>query len=99
MAVKTVTEIMEQIKTHFGESTDDNVLTLIEDVSDTFADYENRVSDSTDWKQKYEENDAEWRQRYRDRFFSNEDNGDSDIIEEPEEKKPLTYDNLFTVKE
>ena len=99
MAVKTVTELMEQINAQLGESTDDSVLNLIEDVSDTLNDYENRVSDSTDWKQKYEDNDAQWRQRYKDRFFSNEDKGEEDFVEEPEEDKPLTYDNLFSVKE
>lgn len=100
MAVKTVAEIMEQINAQLGESTDDSVLTLIEDVSDTLNDYESRVSDSTDWRQRYEENDAQWRQRYKDRFFSvNNDEEDEEDIEEPEETKPLTYESLFSTEE
>lgn len=100
MAVKTIAEIMEQINAQLGESTDDSVLTLIEDVSDTLNDYETRVSDSTDWRQRYEENDAQWRQRYKDRFFSvNNNDEDEEDIEEPEEIKPLTYDSLFSTKE
>lgn len=100
MAVKTVAEIMEQINAQFGENTDDSVLTLIEDVSDTLNDYESRVSDSTDWRQRYEENDAQWRQRYKDRFFSvNNDEDDEEDFEEQEEIKPLTYENLFSTKE
>lgn len=100
MAVKTVTELMEQIRTQLGESTDDSVLTLIEDVSDTLNDYESRVSDSTDWRQRYEENDAQWRQRYKDRFFSvNNDEEDEEDFEESEETKPLTYENLFSTEE
>lgn len=100
MAVKTVAEIMEQINAQLGESTDDSVLTLIEDVSDTLNDYETRVSDSTDWRQRYEENDAQWRQRYKDRFFSaNNDEDEEEDFEEPEETKPLTYESLFSTEE
>lgn len=95
MAVRTREEILESLRIRVGDSTDDDTLAFIEDVTDTLTDYETRVSDSTNWKEKYEANDAEWRQRYRDRFFGNPDSGvvDPEPIVEPE--KPMTFQDLF----
>ncbi len=98
--IKTKDEILSAIKERFGEETDDTVLSLIEDVSDTFDDYEAKTSDATNWKEKYENNDKEWREKYRDRFFNtgSKDNPEvEDEIDEP--KKPLRFEDLFTEKE
>ncbi len=96
MAVRTKEEIMETIKTRMGESASDEDLAFLEDVTDTFNDYDNRVSNSGDWEKKYHELDTEWRNRYKERFFNNEtpdpDPGDPD----PDEHKvPTTYEDLF----
>ena len=94
MAVRTHQEILESLKTRIGDSTDDDTLAFIEDVTDTLTDYETRVSDSTNWKEKYETNDAEWRQRYRDRFFGKpESEEETDKTDETE--KPMTFEDLF----
>lgn len=71
--VRTKEELLNSIKSRLGDDTGDDALSLIEDITDTFDDYDTRVSDSTDWKAKYEQNDADWRQKYRDRFFSSGD--------------------------
>ena len=97
MAVRTQQEILKSLKARVGDSTDDDTLAFIEDVTDTLSDYETRVSDSTNWKEKYETNDAEWRQRYRDRFFGN---SESEVVEidnvvETETEKPMTFEDLF----
>lgn len=68
MAIRTVEEIMEAVKKRIGDSMDDESISFVEDISDTLQDLSKR--DEEDWKRKYEENDASWRQRYRDRFFS-----------------------------
>lgn len=82
--VKTKEEIMEQLKTHFAEATSDDVLTLLENVSDTLdagkdtADWKKKYEDSeAEWKKKLEDKDTEWRKKYRERFFSSEE-GDKD---------------------
>lgn len=94
MAVRSKEEILDAIKARVGEATDDDSISFIEDVTDTLSDYETRVSDQTDWKKKYEENDTSWRTRYRERFFSKEkEEPDIDEPEEPEEKKKI--DDLF----
>lgn len=97
MAVRTQQEIVESLKAMIGDSTDDDTLAFIEDVTDTLTDYETRVSDSTNWKEKYETNDAEWRQRYRDRFFGNQESEvvETDNVVETETEKPMTFEDLF----
>lgn len=93
MAVKTREEILESFKTRFGENTDDESISFLEDVTDTLDDFEKRANgDGTDWKSKYEENDASWRKKYAERFFS--------VEPEPEPKPepddtPRTFSDLF----
>ena len=100
MAILTKEQMLEQLRSHLAEDTSDEVLKLVEDISDTFDDFDNKTKDTTDWKAKYEENDANWRKKYRDRFFhtpAEEDNDNTFSVEmtEEEENKKLTYDNLF----
>lgn len=92
--VKTYEEIMEQIKSRFADDTSDETLGFIEDISDTFTDLTQRATDTTDWKQKYEDNDKEWREKYKERFFS----ASADEQEEPSEgdpEPPMTFEDLF----
>lgn len=93
MAVKTREEILESFKTRLGENPDVEAISFLEDVTDTLDDFEKRANgDGTDWKSKYEENDANWRKKYTERFFSDEP--------EPEPKQepdntPRTFSDLF----
>ena len=98
MAVRTKEELLNDIKSIIGDSTDDTSIILLEDISDTFDDLESRSTDTEDWKTKYEENDAEWRRKYTDRFFSAEpdDAPDPDPADPGEEKEPMTFEDLFT---
>lgn len=105
MAVRTRDEILAAIRSRLGDDTSDEALAIIEDVDDTFKDYEVRTSD--DWKSKYDELDAEWRKRYRDRFFQTPDdkettpeqvvNDNADDLKEESEVK--SFDELFEEKE
>ena len=105
MAVRTRDEILAAIRSRLGDDTSDDVLTIIEDIDDTFKDYETRAGE--DWKSKYDELDAHWRKRYRDRFFQKADNeettpekvkddNEEDLKEESEVKD---FDELFSEKE
>ena len=96
--IKTKDEIMAGLKDILGENASEAAISFVEDVTDTINDYEAKTTDATDWKKKYEENDAAWAKRYRDRFFSGEPtepDTDNDVEDIPEDK-PLTYENLFT---
>lgn len=95
MAVKTREEILESFKTRLGENPDDESISFLEDVTDTLDDFEKRANgDGTDWKSKYEENDANWRKKYTERFFSDEPEPNPEPKQEPDDT-PRTFSDLF----
>lgn len=95
MAVKTREEILESFRTRLGENPDDDSIAFLEDVTDTLDDFEKRANgDGTDWKSKYEENDASWRKKYTERFFSDEPEPKPDPKPEPDDT-PMTFSDLF----
>lgn len=86
-------ELLERIRTFIGERTDDEALSLIEDVTDTIT----APTDGEDWEARYKENDAAWRERYKARFFEAIDEA-VEAVEEltDEDGKGDTIENLFT---
>ena len=111
MAVLNKEDFMKAIKSVVGENPTDELVTFVENMTDTYTDLETKTKDTTDWKSKYEENDKAWKKKYVDRFF----NGSSDTdgkkeethstketlkdIENEENKNDeseLTYDGLFS---
>lgn len=100
MAVSNKDEILNRISGILGDRTDDEALGLLEDITDTFGDYDSRIKENGDWKSKYEENDKSWRDKYRERFYNAPETQD-DYVEEDvtEEKKSYTYEDLFERKE
>lgn len=95
MAVRSREEILNSIRERVGEQNDDETIAFIEDVTDTFTDLETRANgDGVNWKEKYEENDANWRKKYTDRFFSGEPS-EPEPEPEPEPEEKLTYESLF----
>lgn len=91
MAVVNKDTIMERLRENFNDNDSDDVLGLLEDVTDTLNDYQSRLEENGDWKERYEQNDREWRQKYKDRFFNNEPEPDP----EPEPATPTTFEELF----
>lgn len=97
MAVKTREEILESVRAVVGEQTDDETITFIEDITDTLSDLETKAKgDGTDWKAKYEENDAEWRKKYTERFYSSDPDPDPETPKPDDTTKPKTFSELFT---
>lgn len=101
MAIRTREEILESIRNIVGDSTDDNTLQVLEDVTDTFTDFENKTADQADWKAKYEENDEGWRKKYAERFYSGDPSvppkSNESVIVEPGDK-PTRFEELFTTE-
>lgn len=97
MAVRTIEEILESFKVRLGEKPDDESISFLEDVTDTLDDFEKRAKgDGTDWKSKYEENDANWRKKYTERFFSVEPEPKPEPKPEPEpDDTPRAFSDLF----
>lgn len=100
MAVLTREQLLEKVKTRIGESTSDDDLALLEDITDTFDSVQS--TEQEDWKKKYEANDAEWRKKYRDRFFNSpadttdplDPNPDTRSAEEKRSEE-ITVNDLF----
>ena len=98
MAIKNLSEIMDTIKEKFGEDTSDETIGFLEDISDTFNDYESRMGE--DWKSKYEQNDREWREKYTSRFYKSSEETDDDFddgFDKKPEKKILNFEDLFEI--
>lgn len=94
MAVRTNDEIMQLLRERIGEDTSDEAISLLSDVSDTLTSYAD--NSNINWKEKYEQNDADWRKKYKERFFT-PSKTDSIDQEDEEDEKPvrLTYEALF----
>lgn len=101
MAIRTREEILESIRNIVGDSTDDNTLQVLEDVTDTFTDFENKTANQTDWEAKYKENDEGWRKKYAERFYTGDPTVPPKInepdIDEPDDK-PTRFEELFTTE-
>lgn len=104
MSIVSKEDLLAKLKVKFGDAADDETLSIIEDVSDTFDDYESKTKDNTEWKTKYNELDESWRKKYRDRFYSavDEDAHDDDKVMQLSEQTDgdnevvmTSYDDLF----
>lgn len=96
MAIRTREELLDSIRAIFGEQTDDETITFLEDVTDTLTDFETRANgDGENWEQRYKDNDAEWRKKYTERFFSSEPAETPETKPKDEETKPKTFEDLF----
>lgn len=96
MAIKTREEIINQIKSSFTDNTSDECIALIEDVTDTLADFETKSNGGgEDWKTKYEENDKAWRDKYIARFSSNGKDDEDDETFKGGEPKSYNFEDLF----
>lgn len=93
--IKTREELITSLQSILGETPDDTGIELLENVSDTLSDYETRINENGDWKNKYEENDKNWRQKYTDRFLNNEPAEDTEKREQEEYNIPTSFDDLF----
>ena len=98
MAVKTKDEILQSVKSIIGESTDDNAIELLEDITDTINDYDEKTK--VDWKAKYDELDETWKKKYKERFFNDdiEIEKEKEKEEEKEEEKDeteITFNDIF----
>lgn len=97
MAVLSHDELLTAVKTLVGERDDDDTLNLLGDITDT-------INDTEDWKGKFEENDKMWRTKYKERFFTPDENKvpetdtTKEVVDEAEGTEVVvkeTYNELF----
>lgn len=99
MAIKSREDLLKSLNTLIGDNSSDDNLAILEDVTDTLKDYEEKTADQTDWKTKYEQNDADWRKKYKERFLSGETIKDEQEEDVKKDSKTLTFDSLFKERE
>ena len=103
MSVLSRDELLEKTRALLGERTDDEAITFIEDVTDTYDSISGAKSGYTEEEVTAKVNEVEekWRKKYRDRFFGN--GGDDDDDDEPDDgntnTEEVTIDDLFDKKE
>lgn len=99
--IKSKDEILTSVNSLVGEEASDDVLAILEDITDTMDDYERRISESGDWEAKYNANDQAWREKYKARFLSPGASENESIDIEAEGVKietddaPETFEDLF----
>ena len=103
MAVLNRDEYFEKLNTFIGDRNDNESIQFMEDMSDTYEDLSTKADgDGVDWETKYKENDKMWKERYKKRFFSGNtgygDNVGYPEVDEENEKKSITIDDLFESK-
>ena len=89
MAIKKSDELLKNFSDIVGENNEDNVISFIEDLTDTL----NNI-DTENWKEKFETNDAEWRKKYRERFLDVKPDPEPDPEPEPG-IQPKDFEDLF----
>ena len=94
MAVRSKEEIIAEINNRITEKTDE-VITLIEDISDTIDTLGGSNAGGKDWKAEAERIDREWREKYITRFTSGGSDDTDETITKPVDKKDYSFDKLF----
>lgn len=95
-------EFFDKVNSIIGDKSDDASISFLEDMQDTYGDLKKRIEDAqgTDWKKKYEENDALWRAKYKHRFYSGAQGNPDEEAEDAETEglrraEKITIDDLF----
>ncbi len=96
MAIIKKADWLDKFSKFIGDDTSEEAIELIEDVSDSWDE-----GDGENWKEKYDELDADWKKRYRDRFFDGGSNPPKDESaggsDDGDEDKIVlrTYDDFY----
>ncbi len=93
MAIKTREELIANVSDILGENNSDEALQLLTDLRDTLGS-QTDAQRITELENQLAEQDASWRKRYRDAFM----NGADESFEEENNRKPKSFDDLFTTK-
>lgn len=94
MAILTQEQYMQSIQNIIGDRTDDEAITLIENLTDTYNDLSERANpNGVNWEQRAHDIEEEWKAKYKERFFSG-----SSPEPEPQPNEPtkaMSFEDLF----
>lgn len=99
--VKTKEEMLAEIKSYIGDRTDDETVSLVENITDTLSDMEKNGNAEA----RVKEVEDMWRAKYMERFFDGDKEKKNSEVEEDEEtdekdkSEEITIDDLYMEKE
>lgn len=96
--VKTKEEMLAEIKAYIGDRTDDETVSLVENVTDTLSDMEKNGNAEA----RVKEVEDIWRTKYMERFFDGDKEEKIAEVKEEEEKdksEEIKIEDLYTEKE
>ena len=102
MAVLDRDNFFNRIRERLGEDDSEEALSYLEDMTDTWEDWDRRANreGEENWEEKYNNLDAEWRKRYMDRFFNSIDGAKEDQEEDvKDDGKVRSFETLFEERE
>lgn len=96
--VKTKDEMLAEIKAYIGDRTDDETVSLVENVTDTLSNMEKNGNAEA----RVKEVEDMWRAKYMERFFDGDkEEKIAEVKEETEDDKSeeIKIEDLYTEKE
>lgn len=93
--IKTLDELTAEVTAKFGKDKSDDFIEFLENMTDTFN---NMSARTTDIDERLNKLDNDWREKYIKRFTTVDVVGspkESEVVEEKEEEKEKTIDDLF----
>lgn len=108
MAIVTMEDILKALTDKFGETPDDDAISIMENVTDTFKNIkesssENWLQEKARLEQAVIDKDREWRKKYTERFVTGHSSADEEDAHEEDDNSTgreteITFDDLFTDK-
>ena len=99
MSILNREEFTQAVRNFVGENTDENAVSFVENMMDTYTDLESKQFNAEEFvpKSELDRTNQEWAKKDRDRFFEPEnlDKDDEKKKKKTPEKKELTFENLF----
>ena len=95
--VKTKEEMLAELKEYIGDRTDDETVSLVENVTDTLSDMEKNGNAEA----RVKEVDDMWRAKYMERFFDGDKEEKIAEVKEEEENgvaEKIKIEDLYTEK-
>lgn len=96
--IKTKEEMLAEIKAYIGDRTDDETVSLVENVTDTLSNMEKNGNAEA----RVKEVEDMWRAKYMERFFDGDKEEKTTEVKEEEETdkaEEIKIEDLYTEKE
>nr|DAM91083.1 MAG TPA: hypothetical protein [Caudoviricetes sp.] len=98
--IKTKEEMLAELKAYIGDRTDDETVSLVENVTDTLSDMEKNGNSEA----RVKEVEDMWRTKYMERFFDGDKEEkiikvDEEETEENSKAEEIKIEDLYTEKE